>query len=279
MAAFWQEPDAVVQRFHYNRSGLHRDSFQDGNSLIRMPLTYQPFSQVREIDEMRRTFWRNVSREERKWSLLGGVAMIALGLAQSGSARALGLLAGGALLYRGSTGHCPMYRALGINPRGVSDRPGVHDQAGHKIVRSVAIQRPRAEIFAYWRNLENLSDVMSHVKSVQVHDARRSHWIVRGPGGSVLEWDAEIINERQDELIAWESLPGSQIPNAGSVWFESRPDGGTRVKVALEFEAPSGELGVLIASLFGEAPERQLEDDLLRLKERLESSIGRSAIL
>jgi uncharacterized membrane protein len=241
-----------------------------------MPLTYQPFSQVREINEMRRTFRRNVTRFERKWSMLSGAAMIALGLASRGSSRLLGILAGGALLYRGSSGHCPVYQTLGINPRGVEDRPGVRDQAGHKIVRSVVIQRPRAEIFAYWRKLENLSEVMTHVRSVRVCDPHNSHWVARGPAGFAVEWDAEIINERPGELIAWQSHPGAQIPNAGSVWFETVSDGATRVKVALEFEAPAGEIGVLIANLFGEAPERQLEEDLYRLKERLESPVSRS---
>ena len=241
-----------------------------------MPLTYQPFSQVREMNEMRRTFRRNVTRPERKWSILGGVALIALGLARRGSGRILGFLAGGSLLYRGSSGHCPVYQALGINPRGVPDRPGVHDQAGHKIVRSVIIQRPRAEIFSYWRKLENLSQVMTYVKSVKVRDSRNSHWIARGPGGFTIEWDAEIINERPGELIAWQSRPGARVPNAGSVWFEEVPYGATRVKLALEFETPVGEMGVLLANLFGESPERQLENDLHRLKERLESSVSRS---
>jgi len=227
---------------------------------------------------MRRTFRRNVSQPERKWSLLGGAVLLALGLTRTGLNRVLTVLAGGVLLYRGNSGHCPVYEALGIHPRGVPDRPGVHDQAGHKIVRSVTVERPRSEVFAYWRKLENLSSVMTHIESVRVRDSQNSHWVARGPGGFTVEWDAEIINERENELIAWESKPGAQIPNAGSVRFEETRDGRTRVKVALEFEAPAGEMGLWLARLLGEEPEQQIEDDLRRFKERLESAPSGSPI-
>jgi uncharacterized membrane protein len=115
---------------------------------------------------------------------------------------------------------------------------------------------------------------MSHVKSVSVIDDRTSHWVVTGPAGASLEWDAEIINERENELIAWQSLPGAVIPNAGSVWFEEVSGGGTRLKVAMEVAAPAGELGVMVAGLFGESPEQQLADDLQRFKEEMEGGVS-----
>ena len=239
-----------------------------------MPLTYQPFQEMPEVetvDALDRPMSRqNVGREERNWSVIGGAALAAFSLAGRGIARILGTLAGGALVYRGVTGHCHLYDALGINTS-EGDQPGVPDNTGHKVVRSVVIQRPRNELFAHWRKLENLAGLMSHVKSVEVIDDRISHWVVTGPAGSSLEWDAEIINERENALIAWQSLPGAHVPNAGSVWFEDAPEGGTRLKVALEVVAPGGELGVIVAGLFGESPEQQVDDDLNRFREAMEA--------
>jgi uncharacterized membrane protein len=240
-----------------------------------MPLTYQPFSEMPEVETVdapeRPMSWQNVGQQERNWSVIGGAALVAVSLVGRGLSRILGTLAGGALVYRGVTGHCHMYEALGINTSQDADQPGVPDNTGHKVVRSVVIQRPREELYAHWRKLENLAGLMSHVKSVQVLDDKTSHWTVTGPAGSSLEWDAEIINERENELIAWQSLPGAQVPNAGSVWFEDAGGGGTRLKVALEVAAPGGELGVIVAGLFGESPEQQLDDDLQRFKEEMEA--------
>jgi uncharacterized membrane protein len=238
-----------------------------------MPLTYQPFSEMPEVETVERAerprSQRNVGREERNWSVLGGAALIGMSLFGRGLGRILGTLAGGALAYRGITGHCHMYGVLGIDTS-EGDQAGVPDDSGHKVVRSVVIDRPREELYAHWRKLENLAGLMSHVKSVEVLDDRTSHWVVTGPAGTSLEWDAEIINERENALIAWQSLPGAQIPNAGSVWFEDAGNGSTRLKVALEVAAPGGELGVIVAGLFGESPEQQLDDDLKRFKEEME---------
>jgi uncharacterized membrane protein len=248
-----------------------------------MPLTYQPFSDHPGINHLDETLpesdqsmqpWVNISRGERKWSLIGGAALVALGLLSRGSRRALGLLAGGSLLYRGTTQHCHWYEILGKSTADNDQQPaGVRDQAGHKVVRSIIIQRPRAELYSFWRNLENLPAVMSHVKSVEKLDEMRSRWTVSAPAGFSVQWDAEIINQRENELIAWQSLAGAQIPNAGSVWFQDWPGGGTHVKVALEYEPPAGEIGAQLASIFRESPEQQLEEDLLRFKEQMEAEV------
>lgn len=267
-------------RFPYNRCRRRVDSLQEGRLLHQnlsfhnsMSLTYQPFSEMPEVETVDRADRparrQNVGHEERNWSLIGGAALVAASLAGRGLARILGTLAGGALVYRGVTGHCHMYEALGISTS-EEDQAGVPDNTGHKVVRSIVIQRPREELYRHWRNLENLAGLMSHVKSVEVLDEKTSHWVVTGPAGTSLEWDAEIINERENALIAWQSLPGAQVPNAGSVWFEDAPGGGTRLKVALEVAAPGGELGVMVAGLFRESPEQQLDDDLQRFKEEME---------
>ena len=242
-----------------------------------MPLTYQPFQDMPEVETTEpspspSSDWVNVGRQERNWSIIGGAAILGASLAGRGLTRILGALLGGSLIYRGVSGHCHTYEMLGVNRTSETDRAGVPDQAGHKVVQSIVIQRPRQELYAHWRNLENLADIMSHVKSVTVLDDRKSHWVVTGPAGTSLEWDAEIINERQDELIAWQSLPGSSVPNAGSVRFEDATGGGTILKVAMEVAAPAGEVGVAVAGLFGESPERQLTEDLQRFKEEMEKT-------
>lgn len=113
---------------------------------------------------------------------------------------------------------------------------------------------------------------MNHVKSVTVVDKAHSHWVVKGPAGRDVEWDAEIINEVPDHVIGWRSLDGSEIPNAGSVHFEqAAAPSGTEVRVVLKYAPPAGALGALVAAIFGENPSRQLENDLKRFKEVMET--------
>jgi uncharacterized membrane protein len=111
---------------------------------------------------------------------------------------------------------------------------------------------------------------MEHVEAVEAIDDLRSRWAVKGPAGSRLEWTAKILADRENEVISWESLPGAEVQNAGSVWFEPAANGGTKVKVILRYYPPTGRLGAAVAELFGESPDQQLAEDLQRLKEALE---------
>jgi uncharacterized membrane protein len=180
----------------------------------------------------------------------------------------------GELLYRGVTGHSPVYRALNINTAetGLSQQVSVAHHQGFKISKSVYINRSPEELFAYWRNFENLPRIMSHLKSVEVQTPTRSHWVAKAPAGLSVEWDAEIINEIPGELIGWRSLEGAQVPNAGSVHFERAFNGqGTVLKVTLKYDPPGGALGMAVAKLFGEEPAVQIADDLRRFKQAIES--------
>jgi uncharacterized membrane protein len=128
------------------------------------------------------------------------------------------------------------------------------------------------ELYHFWHNLANLPSVMPHIKSVTV-DGSRSHWKVAGPAGYDVAWDAEFITEKPGEIIAWQSLPGSDVQNAGSIHFEPSQNGfATILKVALEYLPPGGKAGALVARLFGEAPDQQLEADLARFKEQIETT-------
>ncbi len=135
------------------------------------------------------------------------------------------------------------------------------------MVRSITINRPPEELFRLWRKLDNLPRFMSHLQSVEVLDERTSRWVARAPAGRTVAWQAEMVDERANELLAWRSCEGSEIQNAGSVCFKRLPARrGTEVTVQLEYVAPAGLVGRTIARLFGEEPSQQLEDDLRRFK-------------
>jgi len=136
-----------------------------------------------------------------------------------------------------------------------------------KIVRSITVNRSPEELFGHWRELENLPRIMSHLESVEVLDERTSRWVARAPAGRTVTWQAEIVEERPNELLAWRSSEPSDVQNSGSVRFKRAPARrGTEVTVRLEYVAPAGILGRTIARLFGEEPSHQLEDDLRRFK-------------
>jgi uncharacterized membrane protein len=145
------------------------------------------------------------------------------------------------------------------------------DDGAIRTRRSIAINRPREELYRYWREFENLPKFMYHLESVQPLDDRRSHWVTKGPGGKRIEWDSEITSERPNEMMSWRSLEGADVYNAGSVEFEQRPGGrGTIVRVELEYRPPGGIAGTAFAMLFNQSPEQQIYDDLRRFKQMME---------
>ncbi|MEI6351320.1 MAG: SRPBCC family protein [Verrucomicrobiota bacterium] len=210
----------------------------------------------------------NVSEGERQGSIYAGIALMLLGFIRRGFS---GVLLGGLgslLLERGITGHCSMYENMGVSSAGGKSAA---PRFGQKVERNISINRPREQVFAFWRDFRNLPRFMEHVERVDILDDQRSHWVVKAPGGGTVEWDARIINEHPNEMIAWESLPGAEVENSGSVWFTPAPDGrGTQIKVSFQYNPPGGMLGKVGAWLFGESPEQQIEQDLARLKNVLE---------
>lgn len=218
----------------------------------------------------------NVGEAERWLSLIGGSSLVAYGLARRNSA-GFGLAAlGGSLLWRGATGHCPMYQTLGVNTsergyaKGTGSRAGVPYELGIRVDHEVTIDKPVGEIYSFWRNLTNLPRFMEHLESVTVLSDRVSHWVAKGPAGMNVEWDAEIVNDIPNKVIGWRSLEGSDVDNGGSVRFESRgPE--TLVKVSMQYNPPAGQLGEWIACMFGENPKKTIAQDLQRFKELMET--------
>jgi uncharacterized membrane protein len=140
------------------------------------------------------------------------------------------------------------------------------------VKKSIQINRSPQEVYAFWRDFQNLPRFMSNLESVQNTGDGRSHWVAIGPAGKRIEWDAEIVGEQQNSLIAWRSLEGADVEHAGSVRFEAAPGGrGTFVKVEIQYRPPGGVLGATVAKLLGRAPEQQVHEDLHHLKQLMEA--------
>jgi uncharacterized membrane protein len=226
-----------------------------------------------------------VGSAERWLSLAAGGALAAYGLRRRATAGGAAALAGAALLYRGATGHCNVYEALGVNranghatargtgiiaDRGSDTRQQLGGRRGVHVQDSVTINRPVGEVYRFWRNLENLPTFMWHLESVSTREEGISHWVAKGPAGMKVEWDARIINEIDNKVIGWQSLAGSAVSTAGSVHFDETPRG-TVVSVHLQYNPPGGKLGAAVAWLTGEEPSLQIRSDLRRFKALLEA--------
>lgn len=219
-------------------------------------------------------FGINLDNKERVASLLAGGAMIAAGLMRRGAARWVLLSSGAGLLFRGGTGHCMLYQQLGIDRTDLRERDGVPGNQGLRIEHEVDIHCPAPQLYTFWRQLNQLPRILRHIESVTPTDEWHSHWVARGPIGPALEWDAEIINEHESELIAWQSMRGAHIKSAGSVRFETLADSLTKVKVCLELQPLGGSATIALARLFGTDPQRELEYDLERFKDFAERELN-----
>lgn len=217
----------------------------------------------------------NIAKPERWISAIGGGLLVALGVEK----RSLGGIAlaalGGSLIRRGVSGHCHLYQALGMRTarKGQgSETTSVPYELGIRVDDSITVNKPREEVYRFWRDLRNLARFMKNVESIQEMGDNRSHWVVQGPAGKKVEWDAVIHNEIAGEMIAWRSLPGADVDNAGSVWFKDAPGKrGTEVKVELQYNPPAGALGAMVAMLWGKEPSMQIRRDLHRFKQILET--------
>jgi uncharacterized membrane protein len=197
--------------------------------------------------------------------------MIVYGLARRTRGAAMVAAAGTPLIYRGVTGHCHVYEGLGVTTA-TDTRAALGGEAGVRVKESIRIERPVEELYRFWRKLENLPQFMDHLVRVEDRGNGRSHWVAKGPANSQVEWDAEIINEIDGKLIAWKSLPGSEVATAGSVNFD-RARGGrsSQITVNLQYSPPAGKAGSWAAWLFGREPSQTIREDLRRLKQKFEA--------
>ena len=237
-------------------------------------MTYMELEFPGDADEARVRSRRNMSDVERWLSIAAGTGLALYGLSRRKSAGWFLAAMGGMLLQRGASGHCHTYEALGINTAGTGEdtRRALGGSAGTHVDESVTINRPIEELYRFWRNLENLPQFMQHLESVERVTDTLSRWRAHGPGGKIVEWNAEIINEVPNKVIGWRSIEGSDVVSAGSVNFDDAgPGRGTRVRVRLQYSPPGGKVGAAVARMLGRDAATEIREDLRRFKQILET--------
>jgi uncharacterized membrane protein len=202
------------------------------------------------------------SRLERWASLISGGALVLGGLQQRSLRGVLMAVAGGGLVYQGAQKKSTLKQ--------VGEAAGL--EKAILVEKTVTLNRSASELYSFWRQFDNLPRFMRHVKSVQLYDDHRSHWVVNAPLDQQIEWDAVIVDDQPDRLIAWTSTDDAEVNHSGFVRFQpAAGDRGTEVKVVMEYELPGGAMTAAIAKLFGEEPKQQIGDDLSRFKQLMET--------
>lgn len=164
--------------------------------------------------------------------------------------------------------------ATAVHQRALA-KEAAEDRSWHEaalVGRTVTIDRPREELYAFWRDFRNLARFLEHVERVEIGDGQRSHWVVSAPAGRTVEWDSVLTEDQPGRLIAWESAEGADVKNTGRVEFlDAAPGRGTMVRAEIVYEPPGGDAGKLIAKLFQEEPKIQARRDLRRFKQLMET--------
>lgn len=211
----------------------------------------------------------NVGQTERMISVGLGAFLLSSGLGNLTSHPIKGLLRtviGGALLYRGASGHCPVYASMG-KTKGVGHTPAINIRTG------LIVNKPKDEVYAFWRKLENLPLFMKHLASVTEIDQKHSHWEATIPGNiGKIKWNAEIVKEEPGSMIGWQSIPNATIHNAGKVVFNDAMGGqGTELEVVISYTPPAGELGSGVAKMLNPMFEKIIRQDVMNFKEYIET--------
>jgi len=203
-------------------------------------------------------------------ALGGGALLLSLGLSRRSVGGKVLAASSAPLLYRGITGRWPALLE-GFAPSD-DTRIALGGARGMHVRESIRLEVPIADVYQFWRRVENLPLFMTHLDRVIETTDGHSHWVTAGPAGLAVEWDAEVINDVENKLIAWRSLPGSDVVTAGAVNFDTvRAGRSTQVSVNLQYAPPAGKTGALIASLFGRAPSQTIREDLRHFKQLLEA--------
>lgn len=207
----------------------------------------------------------NLNWPERYLSIAAGVKLSFSGIRnifKSPFSSILKLGAGGYLVNRGISGHCELYSKAGK----LSTAP-----VNINIRSSFTIDKPREEVYAFWRKLDNLPLFMNHLEDVEVIDNTRSHWVLKLPTGvAKVSWDAEIVHDEPGYMIGWSSLPDSIIDNAGKVRFRDTINGGTLVDVVITYQPPAGGLGYSLAHVLNPVFKKLVDDDVQNFKQYMD---------
>lgn len=211
----------------------------------------------------------NVGQNERIISAALGAFLLSSGINNLFRRPLKGLVrtaVGGFLLYRGTSGHCPVYGSLGKTK-------DVHHTPAINIRTSLIVNKPKDEVYAFWRNLENLPLFMKHISNVTEIDNKHSHWEAVIPGNiGKIKWNAEIVKEEPGYLIGWQSIPNSTINNAGKVVFNDALGGkGTELEVVITYNPPAGEIGSGVAKALNPVFEKVIRQDVMNFKDYIEN--------
>ncbi|MHA4809399.1 YgaP-like transmembrane domain [Flavitalea flava] len=212
----------------------------------------------------------NVGHKERTLSAVAGSLLLYF-VMKKNKKETLLALAGGYLVYRGISGHCPVYS---LREHRLSAK-GPDGSTGHNInVRAqVVVNRPRKEVYAFWRKLENLNLFMEHVENIREIDDKKSTWMVKIPGGlGTINWEAEIVKEEEDRELSWISQPGASIENAGKINFSDTPGNATRIDALISYRAPMGSFGEGLSRLLTPLFRRRIEADITNFKYYMENA-------
>lgn len=205
---------------------------------------------------------------DRWLTMAAAGAIVAFGLKRRSVAGTCLAMAAVPLAYKGIAGHWPGFG----NGRAGDTRAALSGRRGIDVREVVTLEAPLDEVYGFWRRLENLPRFMRHLEDVTQYGDGRSHWVACGPSGTRFEWDAEIINEVENKVIGWRSLPDADVVSAGSVNFKSTRDGrATEVAVHLQYAPPGGRAAAFAAKLFGKEPSQTIREDLRRFKQVLEA--------
>jgi len=206
----------------------------------------------------------------RNTALVGGGLLALMGLMRRSPMSAVLGLAGAALLARGAANQ-PLRSLVNRGAAGLGMAKGLSLGMDQTIdfEKTVHIDASPADVYEQFANYENFPRFMSHVAEVRDLGRRRSHWIVKGPGGSRFEWNSVLTEQSRPNRLAWRSEPGAEIPNSGSIQFE-RHRGGTLVTVRMAYTPPAGAIGHAFALLLGSDPKSQMDEDLGRMKSLIE---------
>lgn len=243
-------------------------TLQENLESARLPLR---FGRTRQRRPWRNTT-PNISTAEQWASVLVGSGLVFTGLRRFSRAGLIVAGAGVLLIRRGLTKHSGLYDRLGIDTAEGAASPEAYFHRGIHLEQVCTVDRDPMDLYCFWRDVRNFSKFTNHVVRISRIDDHRSHWVVTAPAGRTVEWDAELINDEPGVLLAWRSLAGADVHNAGSVRFLPSPDKrGTDVHVVVDYIPPAGRLGAFVARLFGENPQQQIRDDLLRFKQVMEA--------
>jgi uncharacterized membrane protein len=207
----------------------------------------------------------NMGDTERMLSALAGSLLI-YATAKKHTVNTLLLMGGGYLLYRAISGHCAVYDVMSGRRSGA--------RGGELKVRThVVVNRPRAEVYAFWRRLENWPLFMRHLEHIDELDERTSAWRLKVPERDI-RWEARIVKDEKDAELSWNSVEGAVIRNTGKINFSDTPGKGTRVDVMIVYGIPAGPIGERMAELLTPAFRQRVEEDIHRYREYLETEVN-----